>query len=268
VSWWDRLWADRGPVDAWLERLLEDASTGWVVGAVAVVVAVGVGAAHALGPGHGKLLIGGYLAGTRGRPRDAVALGVLVAAMHTASVLVLGLALGAATAAPRLARIEGALLLALSVAVVALGVRMVLRARRARAASDHPHPHPHPHDHGHHDHDHELPPGLPPLSRAGILAIAGSGGLLPSPTALVVLVSALAVGRPAYGVLLVGAFSLGLALTLIGLGMLVLRGRDRLAAPAGHARIGRSLAARLPYAGGAVVLLGGVVLAARGVAAL
>ncbi|CAN5659594.1 hypothetical protein BH20ACT23_BH20ACT23_29550 [soil metagenome] len=222
---------------------------------VALLLALGFGAVHALGPGHGKTVMAAYLVGAEGRVRDAVAVGVAVSAMHTLSVIVLGLlTLWAANLFPADAVYPWLSLLS-GVVVLGLGSWLLtirLRARRARLAQDHErhvHEH-HVHEHEHdrvlvgaggpelthqHGHDHgfgyhthspsELPPGVSVTSWRGLTAIALSGGLLPSPSALVVLLGSIALGRVAFGLTLVAAFSIGLAAALTLLGMAVLRAR-------------------------------------------
>ena len=115
--------------------------------------------------------------------------------------------------------------------------------------------HAHPHHHASEKH---------PLSWQGLVALGAAGGLLPSPSALLVLFTALAVGRLAYGLALIGVFSLGLAATVSVVGLAVLRGRDLLAARAGGVgdRWHRLLHAA-PVLGAAAVLVLGVVLTSR-----
>jgi ABC-type nickel/cobalt efflux system permease component RcnA len=164
------------------------------------------GMAHALSPGHGKTIVTAYLIGQRGTPRHAALLGLVVTATHTVGVF----ALGAVTLVlsrfivpeelyPWLNFVSGVL-------VVLIGAS-VLRSRwRHRRA------HNRGHDHHHHDHDHGL-------SRRSLLAVGVSGGLLPCPSALVVLLAAITLHRVAFGMLLVVAFSAGLALTITGIGL-------------------------------------------------
>jgi ABC-type nickel/cobalt efflux system permease component RcnA len=90
-------------------------------------------------------------------------------------------------------------------------------------------PHGQPHDgqshdgHVHEDHPHESPAP----NHRGLIAIGLAGGLLPSPSAVLVLLGALAVGHPWFGVALVVAFGLGMATTLAVVGVLVMRLRER-----------------------------------------
>jgi nickel/cobalt transporter (NicO) family protein len=272
---------DDDGIEPILLRLIDDAATTPLWMLLALTVAAGTGALHALGPGHGKLMIGGYLASSKGRPRDALALGGLVAAMHTGSVLALGVLFYSSASLPSDGRLDLVLSSLTAVAVIAVGVVLVRRQlhqrplRRRAGASDpatlvgaghggHRDPGLHRHDHGlalagHH---HDLPTGVQPMSRAGIASLAAAGGLLPSPAAFAVLVTALTVGRTGYGLALVGAFSLGLAATLAALGLAVLFGRDTLARQTQRHRAPSTLAATVPMVGGLAVVGGGVILLA------
>lgn len=104
-----------------------------------LAVAALVGAGHALTPGHGKTLTAAYLVGTSGRPLDAVLLGVIVSAMHTTSVLLLGIALHQVDQSFALEQIYPALTLISGAAVLLVGAwlaRSRLRALRAGNAGD------------------------------------------------------------------------------------------------------------------------------------
>jgi len=232
-----------------------------------LALAAGFGALHAFGPGHGKTLMAAYLAGTRGRSRDAVALGVIVSLMHTASVVVLGLVLVRLDRSVASERVYGWLELISGAVVIAVGAVLLARRRRAtRASSHHHHDHDggHAHDHGAgHHHHHELPADVAPMSRRGLVALGTAGGLFPSPSGVVVLVSAFSAGRAPLGLALVGAFSVGLAATLTAVGLALVRGRAVLE------RAGARRALRiLPVAGALALLVAGGVLATRGVTAL
>lgn len=255
---------ERGLVDV-VDRVIAGDLWVWL----AVLLAAGIGALHALAPGHGKALAGAYLLGARGRVRDAVALGILVATMHTVSVLLVGAGLAATQRAAIGPSVDTAIRVAAAAAVTLVGVGMLRRAhagrarvRRDRAAQPVP-AGAHRHDHGH-DHDHLPSAPVAPLSRAGIAAIAASGGLLPSPAAVVVLLTSLALGRPVIGILLVLSFGIGLASTLTAIGLLVLTGRavvDRVADGARWQRV----TATLPVLSGIAVTAGGLMLLASAV---
>lgn len=262
--------SDDTALERGLAELVDRIAAGSVLPVVGVLFAVGIGALHALGPGHGKLLIGAYLLGGRGRRRDAVALGILVAAMHTVSVLVVASLLAATQRADVSLVADTVLRGVAGAAVSVLGIALVIRElrRRARptaAEQDGEHDQDQGPDqdpaYGHtHPHSHHLPPAeLAPLSRTGIATVAGAGGLLPSPAAVVVLLTLLALGRPLLGIVLVLAFGTGLAATLSGLGLLVLSGRVALDSAAVGMRLAR-LRAALPLVSGVAITIGGLVL--------
>jgi ABC-type nickel/cobalt efflux system permease component RcnA len=173
------------------------------------------GAAHALSPGHGKAIITAYLVGQRGTPRHAVLLGLIVTATHTIGVFGLGLVTLLLSRFIVPDELYPWLNLVAGLLVVGIGAS-VLRARwQHRRAHAHGHHHHHHHDH---DHDHDL-------SRRSLVAVGVSGGLLPCPSALVVLLAAISLHRVAYGMLLVVAFSAGLALTITGIGLVAVLAR-------------------------------------------
>jgi nickel/cobalt transporter (NicO) family protein len=228
-----------------------------VVGVLAVLLALVLGAGHALLPGHGKTVLAAYLAGRRGRARDAVAVGATVTLSHTGVVLLVGLLLSTSTVLAG-DRLLGYLGLASGVLVTVVGVAMLVGARRRRD-HDHDHDHTHSHDHGHEHHDHHHGHAHPkrPGGRLGLAGIGLAGGLVPSPSALVVLLGAIGLGRAGFGVLLVVAYGLGMAGTLTAAGLLLLAVQRRTRLPARWA----PLAARLRGAGtaataGLVVLVG------------
>ena len=210
-----------------------------------IAAAIAVGAVHALGPGHGKSLIGAYLVGSGGTLRQAVAVGAAVSVMHTASVLGLGLLV---LSAERLFAPERVYpWLGLASGLVALGLGAALLVSRLHALSErrrHAHDHPHP---------------ARPLSRRGLIALAFAGGILPSPSALVVLLGSVSIGRTGLGLVLIAAFSLGLAASLIAVGAVAIRARDMATGrlPAGLMRLAPVLSA-------ACIVLAGVALTARG----
>ena len=158
------------------------------------------GAAHALSPGHGKTIVTAYLVGRRGTPRHAALLGLIVTATHTLGVFALGLV---TLALSQLDRPRPPLSVAepgLGPLVVGIG-GSVLAARLRATARRHTHGHEH-HHHHHHGHDHER--GA--RASASLLAVGISGGLLPCPSALVVLLAAISLHRVAFGLLLIVAF--------------------------------------------------------------
>ena len=237
------------------------AETGpWM--AVALLIAFGFGAMHALGPGHGKTLMATYLVGAGGRPRHAVAVGAAVAVMHTASVLAIGLVVLTATEVFAPERVYP--WLGLGSGLVALGLGAGLLVTRLGAwgnRADHDHGDGHDHDHPHgHRHDVAIANG-PVLSRRGLSALAVAGGILPSPTALLVLLAAVALDRAAYGLGLIAAFSLGLAAALVVVGLVALRARDAMAR-----RMSSRFSRLMPVLSASAVAMLGLVLTVRGIA--
>jgi len=237
----------------------------------ALLIAVVVGAVHAVAPGHGKTMVAFYLASRQeGRVRSALIVGATVTATHTVGVLALGLLVTAGTAfAPE--RAYPWLTLVSGLLVVAVGVTLARQAFPRRAASRelvaaHGHSHTHGHDHAHphgHDHAHPHAPG-----RAGLVAMGLAGGLLPSPSALVVLLATVAVGKPWLGVVLVLAFGAGMAGTLTAAALLVSRVRDSVTTSGVlGGRLG-GLARALPLVLAGTVVVLGLVLLLRGLAAV
>ncbi|NEE02682.1 HoxN/HupN/NixA family nickel/cobalt transporter [Phytoactinopolyspora halotolerans] len=255
-----------------------------VLAPVAVLIAAGVGAAHALRPGHGKTMVAAYLLGEQGRRRHAVALAGIVAGMHTASVLALGLlwwvTTGNETVSIETVTTWGQMLVA--VVVLTLGVAVsrrrwrAFRRDRVPVAADVSHG---SHHHGgpphrgsspHHvsPHHHGPPAGADPWSRAGLAGIASVGALVPSPAAFLVLISGLLTGRAELAVVMVAVFGLGLGTTVLATGLVVLAGRDWLNERAGRYRWLGRFAHYVPLAGACAVLVGGGVLVAVALADL
>ena len=201
--------------------------------AVAIVLAMLLGAGHAALPGHGKTVMAAYLVGRRGTMRDAMLVGTTVTFSHTVGVLVLGtaIALSAAWVDTTTLQYLGVVSVLLIAGVGAGLLRSTVRARRPSAhphdhQHDHPHDHPHGHAHGHdhehhgdaHVHEHGTTPGF---TKRGLVSLGIAGGLVPSPSALVVLLSAVALGRTAFGVVLVLGYGIGMALTLMSAGLML-----------------------------------------------
>ena len=173
----------------------------------AIAVAMFWGAAHALSPGHGKTIVAAYLVGQRGTPWHAAALGLIVTATHTVGVFALGLVTLALSELVVPERLYPWLNLASGLLVVGIGVSVLLARWRHRRAHRRGHDHHHDHDHGH------------GITRRSLVAVGVSGGLLPCPSALVVLLAAISLHRIAFGLALIVAFSAGLALSITGVGL-------------------------------------------------
>ena len=264
----------------------------------ALAVAASLGALHALEPGHGKTVVAAYLVGSRGTAGHALLLGLVVTASHTVGVYLLGAVTLYASRHVVPERLYPWLGAASGILIVCLGVSLLYRhlagpgaaprgpafdhthEHRALASSDHEAAHAHGiehghyhgrnhdddrdddhsdnHDHGHGHHHHHVPDG--PVSLQALVALGVSGGIVPCPAALVVLLSAVAMGRIGLGLLLIVAFSVGLAAVLIAIGLLVVYAR-RLAVRFGRAGVEGPLVRRwLPLTSAAVITASGVVI--------
>jgi ABC-type nickel/cobalt efflux system permease component RcnA len=242
---------------------------GLVLMSLAVLLAIAFGAIHAMAPGHGKSITAAYLVGAGGRIRQAVIAGVAIASMHTASVIGLGLLILSAEKLfapekvyPWLGLVSGIVVLGLGSYLLATRARAIgwREGFKAAAPADHSHGEGHDPDHGHeHGHTHpELDPSQSLLSKKGLAVLAVSGGMLPSPTALVVLLASVAIHRVAFGLGLILAFSVGLAAALIGIGIAAIRARDVVSK-----RMGSGLGRLIPVGSAAVIILVGAFLVVR-----
>ncbi len=266
---------------------------------LSLVVAVGLGATHALSPGHGKTIVAAYLVGSRGTAKHAALLGLTVTATHTFGVYALGLITLFAskyilpeTLYPWLGFFSG-------LTVLIIGATLfVRRYRLARIGMGHEHDHhhghhhhhhhehagddldstspaAHSHDHGHqhghegalheghsshHGHHHHLPQGE--VTVRSLLALGVSGGIVPCPSALVVLLAAISLHRIGFGLILIVAFSCGLAGVLIGIGLLMVYARQYIDRFTGHTRLFRTL----PIFSSAVIVVLGAAIALQSLA--
>jgi nickel/cobalt transporter (NicO) family protein len=179
---------------------------------LSLLVAMFWGAAHAFSPGHGKSIVAAYLVGSRGTPRHAVFLGLTVTVTHTIGVFALGLVTLSLSELIVPDRLYPWLNLVSALLIVAVGVSVLRwRVREWRR--------PVGHDHQHHEHDHAL-------SGRRLLGIGVSGGIVPCPTALVVLLAAISLHRVGYGLVLIFAFSLGLAAAMTAIGILAVSAKS------------------------------------------
>ena len=261
----------------------------------AVLLALGaaalLGALHALTPGHAKTLMAAYLVGSGGTVRNAVTLGAVVTFTHTASVVIIGLVallasqfLVPGVLVPVLEAVSGLLVLALGLRLLRLrwprhpgATAVAARELVPTGAAAHDHGPHHPghdldarhesplqpgavHQHGGHEHSHALPAGG--VTVRSLVAMGVSGGLVPCPEALGVMVLAVGINRTVLGLGLIVSFSLGLAAVLIGLGVLLVRSRTLLARldrlPAAWTRL-------LPLVSAAIVTVLGASLVLRAV---
>jgi nickel/cobalt transporter (NicO) family protein len=250
---------------------------------LSIATAFALGAGHALTPGHGKTLMAAYLVGARGTPIHAVGLGLSVTVSHTLGILLIAALVVEAQgllapdvvvrAAPAIAAVTIA---GLGGWMLVSEVRKRFAARRRAAAHDQAHDHAHAagvaHEHGHagtHSHGgvthSHVPASGATLTWRGLFALGLAGGLIPSTSALFILLGSIVAGRPAFGFVLVVVFGLGMAvvMTAVGLATVIARGRlDRLQTSSGAGRLAR----QLPLVAAVVVLSFGVYLSVQAIA--
>jgi ABC-type nickel/cobalt efflux system permease component RcnA len=238
-------------------------------GVFALLLSAFLGILHAAAPGHGKTVMAAYLVGRGGSTRHTVLLGLTVAVTHTIGVLAFGLLLSVSQMlAPE--RFYPVLGLLSGILFAMVGITLVPTALAAwrTGGHGHAHSHGHTHEHGHdggHGHDHTAP-AVPPSWR-GMIAPGLAGGIVPSPSAVLVLIGAIALGRMWFGVSLVLAYGVGLAGALVGTGWVLVRFRDRLQRRMTSQKWARwqRMSRGLPLATAALVILGGAYIAARAI---
>jgi ABC-type nickel/cobalt efflux system permease component RcnA len=224
------------------------------------------GATHAFTPGHGKTLVSAYLLGRQASYRHAFLLGILVTLTHTAVVLALGVA--AVILQDRF--VYPTWLEPLGAVIIMLVGMNQIRIGLSGNLHGHSHTHGHPHTHGEHTHSHHthLHNGRPvdgtPSGR-DILAIGISGGLVPCPAAIIMMLLAWQLHVPLLGLTCLISFSLGLAGTLVGVVSLAIAGLAAIQKWAAkgdedsHAHHHHA-AHILPIIGGLVLILCGLVM--------
>ncbi len=196
-----------------------DAEFGFGLLLASILGAAFWGAAHALTPGHGKTVVAAYLVGSRGTAAHAFWLGLIVTMTHTIGVFALGgvaLLLSEWIVPETLYPWLG---LASGLTVMGMGLFLFTRRLARRRAGGHGHTHDHDGNHSH-----GIPERLRPRE---LVALGMSGGIVPCPSALVVLLSAIAFHRILFGMTLILAFSFGLASVLAGVGLLMVYARSR-----------------------------------------
>jgi ABC-type nickel/cobalt efflux system permease component RcnA len=240
-----------------LSGLLHQGQIGWSVIVPGMLAAFAFGAVHALSPGHGKTLVAAYLVGSRGTPRHAVLLGLMVTFTHTISVFALGLVtlylsrfVLPETITPVLGAISG-------ITIVWVGATLLYRRTvglsAARGVASPQAGLAHRHGDGRvHTHVPEE------VTVGGLIALGASGGLVPCPSALVLLLTSVSLGRVGFGLILLVAFSAGLAVVLTGIGLAVLFAKRWLP---DSARLARGKALRyLPAASAAFIVCIGIAM--------
>ena len=243
----------------YLSRLvaMKEIPLSWLL--AGLIVAFGFGAAHALTPGHGKTIVAAYLVGSRGTLKHAAFLGAMVTFTHTISVFLLGLGVLFLSNIVKPEKITPVLGAVSGLSIVVVGASLFFKRwkslRAAAALADahahgiahshahdhahthhhHAHDHHHHHDHNHHHHDHDahghshVPDG--DITLGSLIALGASGGLVPCPSALVLLLASISFGHVGAGLILLVAFSLGLAGVLMAIGMMVLYAKSWLPDP-------------------------------------
>jgi ABC-type nickel/cobalt efflux system permease component RcnA len=230
--------------DRFAELIAVPSVTPWIA-LLGLLIAAGLGALHAFSPGHGKTVVAAYLVGSRGTARHAAFLGLTVTITHTIGVFALGIVTLFATAYVVPERLFPIISFVSGVIVFTMGLTLFTRRLRGllpgagshdlHSHGGHTHAHDAAHSDDHADHDHcsdtthshggrvhsHLPPNADGQSVTwrSLLALGVAGGLLPCPSALVVLLSAISLHRVAYGLALVVGFSIGLAATLTAVGL-------------------------------------------------
>jgi ABC-type nickel/cobalt efflux system permease component RcnA len=282
-------------------ELMRTSKPGTGLVATALVVAAVLGAFHALEPGHGKTVVAAYLVGSRGTARHALILGLIVTASHTAGVYLLGGVTFYASQHIVHEQLYPWLSLGSGLTIAVLGAVLFYRRYAGKDqehghhhghhhhgglghthahahdhahgpgdshAPDHSHDHAadHSHDHGH-DPAHDHAPGHThdntPVSLRALFAPGISGGIIPCPAALVVLLSALSMRRVGFGLILIVAFSVGLAAVLVAIGLLMVYARRLMTR---FREDGPWIHRWLPLTSSAVMTLLGLGIAAQAVA--
>src|SRR5215211_311422 len=271
---------------AWLNSLISFTSPSPIVILISLLAALLWGALHAFTPGHGKTVVAAYLVGDRGTARHAAFLGLTVTLTHTLGVFALG---GVAIYLARyilpedlfpwLGVVSGLLVVMIGLSLLfsrsrttfgaSSGKARHVHAEHADGDDTHLHSHVHhghSHSHGDHEHSHShsghthshLPQGAggSKVGMRGLVALGVSGGLVPCPAALVLLLSAISLGRLGFGMVLVVAFSVGLAIVLTGIGILMIYAKRLFDRFSFEARVPRLL----PVASALVISLAGVVI--------
>jgi ABC-type nickel/cobalt efflux system permease component RcnA len=276
---------DQTPQNRFTQSIAErELTPGLVLGGI--LIAFLFGAVHALSPGHGKTMVAAYLVGSRGTPRHAVLLGLVVTLTHTFGVFMLGLALLFASRYILPERLFPTLSAASGLIIFGVGIWLLMNRWQALGTGhghshgphthshddhehshDDEHPHDHDHDHAHEHghvhshggraHSHAVPEG--PVTMRTLVALGISGGIVPCPEALVVLLAAVKLHRLGYGMLLITAFSIGLAAALILIGLTVVAAREKLTRFKGFNE-GGVLARYLPLGSAVVITVIGAML--------
>jgi nickel/cobalt transporter (NicO) family protein len=250
-----------------LSRMLQRKQLGSRLILLCILAAIGLGALHAMSPGHGKTIVAAYLVGSRGSLKHAGLLGLVVTFTHTFTVFLLGLGVLFFQQYVVPEKIVPVLGILSGLSIVLVGMSLLYKRAKALMATTQRHEHRHApsartpelamayagnhnhsqdhadHDHDHdHNHDHDHGNGLVhshggsthshmiegAITPGSLIALGIGGGMVPCPSALILMLSAIALGRPGFGLLLLIGFSAGLSMVLIGIGALALYARHLL----------------------------------------
>jgi nickel/cobalt exporter len=235
-----------------------------------------VGSSHALAPGHGKTMVAAYLIGKRGTFYQALLLGLITTITHTLGVFALGLFALVASRYVLPEQLYPILSFASGITVCGVGFWLLdshLHSFHHPHEHVYSHEHTHPHEHTHHPHPHiheEHPISAGAVTQRSLLALGIAGGLVPCPSALILLLSAIALHQAVYGLLLVSAFSMGLASVLSLIGISVIYAQRWFNQPLSwmHDRfpISQVVMKRMPLISAIAVILVGAALSACAVA--
>ncbi len=225
---------------------------------LAALIAAGLGALHALEPGHGKTIVAAYLGGSRGTPRHALLLGPVVTVSHTAGVYLPGSITLYAQKYVLPDRIYPFLGVLSGILIAGMGCYLFLQ--RVLGA-EFTHSHQLPSNEGNGPESSAKPKGS--VSARQLFVLGTTGGIVPCPAALVVLLSAVALHRTGFGLFLIVTFSVGLAAVLIAMGLAaVYAGRMMSWLPTEGPLVQRWL----PLGSAAMITALGCVIAVRGLA--
>lgn len=244
--------------DDYLSRLLSRSDLTWGMILTGLAVAFGLGAIHALSPGHGKTIVAAYLVGSKGTAKHAIFLGGMVTFTHTISVFFLGLTtlfLSEYVVPQKIYPVLGTIS---GLSIVWIGATLFYKRLRAARRGRVHHSNPLVHDHGDgHVHSH-LPEG--DVTLGSLIALGASGGLVPCPSALVLLLASVSVGRVGFGLILLVAFSAGLAGVLMAIGLVVLFAKHLL--PDSRHTAHNPFFRYVPVASAAVITCAGLIMTA------
>src|SRR5215218_3235134 len=261
----ERVGTSFGGVTGRVDALVSVERLSAAVVALSMLAAFFWGAAHALTPGHGKAVVAAYLIGARGTARHAGILGLTVTLTHTAGVFVLGAVtlylsryILPEVLYPWLSVASGLLVVLIGLALLYRRLDTMSHDRKAgHPHGEHSHDH-HAHSHSGHTHDHPPVDGSK-ITWRGLMVLGVSGGLVPCPAALVLLLGAISLGRLGFGMVLVVAFSAGLAIVLTGIGLLMIYARKLFERFSFEARVPRLL----PVVSASIITLAGAGIALR-----